>query len=130
MTRFPTLFAIVALLGCMTLSTAEIRQRLVGLDERDVIECMGPPESVTALGQSGEAQLWSYSAELLREVATRPGALGEDTTGWPTRCQFNFTIRDGIVTSFRAIGRRHDGLDAEAVCTRKVRQCIEPLDSS
>ena len=59
-----------SLTACATLSADEISERLVGLDSRSIINCIGPPLSLIPL-ESASHQLWVYMADLPRPRSER-----------------------------------------------------------
>ena len=77
---FRTAVLAASLIACATLSADEISERLVGLDSRSIINCMGPPLSLIPL-ESASHQLWVYNAALPRPRGGRDPVYGSRQRG-------------------------------------------------
>ena len=79
-----TALPVASLIACATLSAEEVGERLVGLDARSVINCMGPPLSLIPL-ETASHQLWVYVADLPRPRSERldPTLTGVDRVPMP-----------------------------------------------
>ncbi len=98
-----TAVPVASLLACATLSAEEVSERLVGLDARSVINCMGPPLSLIPL-ENPSHQLWVYMADLPRPRSERldPALTGVDRVPMPP----SISLPAGISFPYAATGSR------------------------
>ena len=143
----------VALLGCnpVGVEAQRIETGFVGMETRALRRCMGDAHFYEIRDDGSE--LWAYTAPLSEDVADieiarttgrgtahqRPRVEGGspierksyDTTGEieegkvaPGQCVYLFSVSEGAVGAYRARGRSHQDMNADAACTVALTRCV------
>ncbi len=141
------------LLGCNPVGAEarRIETGFVGMEARSLRRCMGEAHFYEIRDDGSE--LWAYTAPLAEDVAdieisrvtgrgtahARPRVEGgspieresyettrEVTEGKVPRgsCVYLFNLREGVVDAYRARGRSHQDMNADASCTVGLTRCV------
>lgn len=117
----------------------EVRQGLLGLNERQVLSCLGPPAAF-AYPDPGRA-VWAY----VRPLGSSPAAIPRvhspqladrklrEFLGDPLNqpvvagyCRLTLELADGAVTAMQVSARGPSGLNADVQCAQQADICFEP----
>ena len=141
------------LLGCNPVGAEarRIETGFVGMEARSLRRCLGEPHFYEIKDDGSE--LWAYSAPLNEDIADieitrvtgrgtahqRPRVEGgnpieresyetapqiDKDKVRPGTCLYLFNLREGAIDAYRARGRSHQDMNADASCTVAVARCV------
>jgi len=109
----------LAISGCAGIgqNAESVRAAMVGMNERELISCLGPPDDVSF---SDERNYFLYRLEFHLDSDLRPSDLKK-----PARCNLLFQFDQGSVAGVGVRGLNFEGVNANFGCTMLLNRCLE-----
>jgi hypothetical protein len=114
--------ALLALGGCGTLDAHYARTRLVGVNEPDLISCLGTPVHAVMVGTNESVLQWEY-AETGASLDLSAGVY-ELKWGSPKNCHTIIRFKDGKSEFVHFTGNSISASDLDSACGYIVHDCV------
>jgi hypothetical protein len=113
--------------GCQALEVDQVAQQsLIGLKERDIRACLGPPHNRAPAGQGTE--IWTYADGEARGYGPQWALLlnaNVPPLAWPGRCQVKLVMTEGRVTQATYAAGDGEPLPLGQECLFPVEACVK-----